>query len=132
VSDALIFLTADDVVEIHDDLIASYGGAAGTRDMGLLESAIAQPQSTFGGEFLHKDIASMAAAYLFSITKNHAFVDGNKRTGAAVAIIFLKINGCQFQAAHDEELAEMTERIAAGQATVDELTTFLRDRIVEL
>jgi len=131
VNTELSFLTSDDVLGIHDDMIAQYGGSAGTRDKALLESAIAQPMSTFGGEYLYTDIASMAAAYLFGITKNHAFVDGNKRTGSAVALVFLEINGYSFRARRDEELAEITERIAASEATVDELITFLRDRIIE-
>lgn len=77
------FLHLDDVVAIHLDQIERYGGEAGIRDAGLLESAVAQARATFGGEFLHADLFQMAAAYLFHIAKNHPFVDGNKRTGAA-------------------------------------------------
>jgi death-on-curing protein len=112
-------------------MIDMFGGSAGVRDIALLESALAQPRATFAGDFLHKDIASMAAAYLFSNTKNHPFIDGNKRAGASAAIMFLELNGFELEIRRDEELAEMTERIAASEATVDELVVFLRDRIVE-
>jgi len=73
-------------------MIDRYGGSAGVRDQGLLESALAVPQSGFGGQYLHTDIYQMAAAYLFHITQNHPFIDGNKRVGAMVAFVFLKMN----------------------------------------
>ena len=88
-----IFLTLDEVIEIHRDMIERYGGSAGTRDMALLQSAVAMPQAGFGGQFLHADLFEMAAAYLFHIVQNHPFVDGNKRVGAMAAFTFLKLNG---------------------------------------
>jgi len=127
-----IFLTLDDALEIHADMIESYGGSAGVRDMGLLESALAQPRATFDGEYLLPNIRSMASAYLLSIAKNHPFIDGNKRTAAASAVVFLKANGFEFRAAQDEELAEITERVAASQATREELDQFFRERALEL
>ncbi len=78
---SLEFLTLEDVLEIHALQLARYGGADGLRDPGLLESALAQPQASFGGDFVHESLFAMAAAYLFHIVSNHAFVDGNKRTG---------------------------------------------------
>src|SRR6266702_1459663 len=87
------FLTTDQVLEIHSDQIARYGGMAGVRDLGLLQSALAQPQATFGGQLLHADLFEMAAAYLFHLVQNHPFVDGNKRVGAVAAIVFLLTNG---------------------------------------
>src|SRR5579862_7350255 len=86
------FLTIDEVLELHLKQIDLFGGSAGLRDRGLLESAIDQPGQKFGGNFLHEDIAAMAAAYLFHIVCNHPFVDGNKRTGTAAAIMFLEMN----------------------------------------
>lgn len=86
------FLSLAEVVEIHLDQVHRYGGANETRDLGLLESAIAIPQQTFGGEYLHADLFEMAAAYAFHIIKNHPFVDGNKRTGLASALVFLELN----------------------------------------
>jgi death-on-curing protein len=88
----LIFLTLDDVSEIHREMIARYGGSDGIRDKGLLESAVATPQASFGGDYVHTDIFEMAAAYLFHIVKNHPFIDGNKRAGAMAAFVFLKLN----------------------------------------
>lgn len=87
------FLTLNEVIEIHADQIERYGGSPGIRDLGLLESAIATPQAGFGGQYLHGDLFEMAAAYLFHIVQNHAFVDGNKRAGAAAGLVFLKLNG---------------------------------------
>ena len=87
-----IFLTLDEVLEIHEQQIELYGGSHGVRDMNLLESALGVPQATFGGEHLHPTIAAMAAAYLFHIAQNHPFLDGNKRAGANAAITFLVLN----------------------------------------
>src|SRR5688500_12616354 len=90
------FLTLPEALELHEESIHRYGGAHGVRDLGLLQSALAQPAATFGGQFLHPDLPSMAAAVLFHIVQNHPFVDGNKRTGAAAARVFLLMNGARF------------------------------------
>ena len=74
-----LFLSLEEVLEIHQQQIENYGGGPGVRDISLLESAIAQPQATFSTEFLHDSMPAMAAAYLFHICRNHPFVDGNKR-----------------------------------------------------
>lgn len=87
-----IFLTLAEVIEIHKDQIALYGGNSGIRDLTLLQSATAQPESSFGGEWLHRDIFEMAAAYAFHICQNHPFIDGNKRAALASALIFLELN----------------------------------------
>ncbi|MGA2186318.1 MAG: type II toxin-antitoxin system death-on-curing family toxin [Bryobacteraceae bacterium] len=84
-----VFLSLDEVLEIHEQQIERYGGSSGLRDAAGLESAVATPQATFGGEFLHTSIPAMAAAYLFHLCQNHAFIDGNKRVGANAAITFL-------------------------------------------
>lgn len=86
-----------DVVRIHVDQIERYGGPAGFRDLGLLQSAIAMPQASFDGEWLHRDLYEMAAAYAFHVSRNHAFTDGNKRTALASALVFLEINGISTQ-----------------------------------
>lgn len=88
-----IFLTFEDVLEIHRDQIVRYGGATGIRDVGLLQSAVLMPLSQFGGKFLHQDLFEMAAAYLFHLAKNHPFIDGNKRVGLVAALMFLMLNG---------------------------------------
>jgi death on curing protein len=95
------FLTLDEVLELHDDQIATYGGEPGIRDMGLVESAVAQPAASFGGEYLHTDLFLMAAALAFHIAESQAFVDGNKRTGLAAAGTFLKLNGYRLREAND-------------------------------
>ena len=87
-----VFLSLDEVLEIHEQQIERYGGSSGLRDAGALESAVATPQATFGREFLHTSIPAMAAAYLFHLCQNHAFIDGNKRVGANAAIAFLLMN----------------------------------------
>jgi death on curing protein len=91
------FLLLEDVLLLHEEQLARFGGASGVRDMGLLESAVAMPQSTFDGEFLHADLYTMAAAYAFHIAENQPFVDGNKRTGLAAALVFLDLNGIRIQ-----------------------------------
>jgi death-on-curing protein len=82
------------VLSIHARQIERFGGTPGVRDEGLLESALAQPQATFGGQFLHPTISEQAAAYLYHIAMNHPFIDGNKRTAFAVTDTFLRLNGC--------------------------------------
>ena len=88
-----VFLTLAEVIDIHSDQIERYGGRQGVRDMGLLQSAIAQPEASFGGQWLHENIYSMASAYAFHICQNHPFFDGNKRTALASALVFLEMNG---------------------------------------
>ena len=87
------FISISEVQEIHTDQISSFGGSPGIRDEGLLESALAQPQATFGGEFLHSTIPEQAATYLYHLAMNHPFIDGNKRTAFAVMDTFLRLNG---------------------------------------
>jgi death-on-curing family protein len=87
------FLTLDEVLGIHADQIRRYGGAAGIRDLELLQSALAMPQTTFDDEFLHGTLFEMAAAYLFHLARNHPFVDGNKRTALMCALVFLGLAG---------------------------------------
>jgi len=87
------FLTKADVLKLHNRQIERFGGTSGVRDEGLLESALAQPQATFDGQFLHSTIYQQAAAYLYHLAKNHPFVDGNKRTAFAAMDTFLRLNG---------------------------------------
>jgi death-on-curing protein len=92
-ADEPLFLDIEDVIELHATQLAIYGGGAGLRDRGLLESAVVQPQLFFDGEFAHPGLFEMAAAYLFHIVSNHPFVDGNKRAGVLAALVFLDVNG---------------------------------------
>ena len=120
-----IFLTLDEALEIHAEQIKQYGGSAGVRDLLLLKSALAQPEATFGGEFLHGDLFEMAAAYLFHITNNHPFVDGNKRAGTEAALLFLRMNGGTLEV-DDESLVNMVLDVAQGKLDKSEITQYLR------
>lgn len=122
------FLSLKLVLAIHAMNIRKTGGGDGVRDMGLLESAIAQPSATFGGQFLHADIPEMAAAYLFHICKNHPFIDGNKRTALAVALIFFGMN--QVRLLKDTDAFEqLTLGTACGTISKAEIADFFRSRI---
>jgi death-on-curing protein len=123
---ALEFLTTDEVLAIHQDQIERYGGSSGIRDPGLLDAAVAMPQSSFGGALLHADLFEMAAAYLFHIVQNHPFVDANKRAGAAAALVFLDLNGIEVEIA-DDALVALVLSVAQGQATKAEVAAALRE-----
>jgi death-on-curing protein len=110
------FLDIEDVLELHALQLARYGGADGVRDRGLLESALAQPQATFDGEFVHPDLFAMASAYLFHVVQNHPFVDGNKRTGLLAALVFLDLNGISITDG-SPGLYDLTLGVAEGRVT---------------
>ena len=119
------FLTLAEVLEIHRDQIARYGGTAGIRDLELLKSALGLPAATFAGDFLHADLPEMAAAYLFHIVRNHPFIDGNKRAGAVAALVFLLLNGCDFNTP-ENKLVDAVVAVASGKMTKAELTLSFR------
>lgn len=87
------FLSVEEVLSLHVEQLDRFGGSAGVREEGLLESAVMTPQASFGGEYVHKGLFEMAAAYAFHIAENQPFIDGNKRTGLASALVFLGMNG---------------------------------------
>jgi death-on-curing protein len=89
------FLEVDDVLAFHAVQLARYGGLDGVRDPGLLASAVAMPQATFDGVFLHEDLFAMAGAYAFHLAENQPFVDGNKRTALMAALVFLDLDGAR-------------------------------------
>ena len=122
----LDFLDLNDVLELHDAALRRYGGAPGIRDRGLLESAIMQPQATFGGEYLYEDLFAMAAAYAFHLAQAQAFVDGNKRTGVLAAIIFLDMNDVRIPEPEDVLFNAMIE-IANRAMTKGQLASLLRE-----
>jgi death-on-curing protein len=119
------FLTLAEVVEIHGDQIDRYGGADGIRDVNLLSSAVATPYASFSGSFLHQDIFAMAAAYAYHISQNHPFVDGNKRTALASALVFLELNGVRVMDPK-EKLYESMIALAAGKLNKAEFAEILR------
>ena len=120
-----VFLTLAEIFEIHNNQIELYGGEPGLRELGLLQSAIAQPEATFGAEWLHKDLFSMAAAYAFHISQNQPFVDGNKRTGLASALVFLEMNGIGLDDP-GQKLLEGMLRLANGKINKDDFARILR------
>ncbi|HWE94258.1 MAG TPA: type II toxin-antitoxin system death-on-curing family toxin [Tepidisphaeraceae bacterium] len=119
------FLTLDEVLELHVAQIELFGGSAGLRDLGLLESALAQPMQAFGGQYLHEDLAAMAAAYLYHIVSNHPFLDGNKRTGTDAAIVFLEINGVELPV-ENELLIELVLEVAKGNKSKEAVAEYFR------
>lgn len=121
----MVFLTLDDILESHLNQIDTYGGCHGIRDIGLLESAIAQPEASFGGQYLHTNIFEMAAAYLYHLVMNHPFVDGNKRVGLEAALIFLEINNENLNCS-DDELVDLVLKTTAGQVGKREIAEFFR------
>ncbi len=125
---APMFLDLAHTLRLHRSLIEHYGGIPGIRDVGLLQSAISMPQASYGGNYLHRDIFEMAAAYLFHIVQNHPFLDGNKRTGAASAIVFLALNDIGID--NDEQgLVDLTLSVATGQSGKAEIAEFFRTRV---
>ena len=119
------FLTLDDALEVHRDQIERYGGTLGVRDNGLLESALAAPQSGFGGHYLHADLFEMASAYLFHLVQNHPFLDGNKRVGAAAALTFLAMNGIETKIPN-QALVQMVLSVAQGRTEKMAIADFFR------
>ncbi len=122
-----LFLDLERVLRIHASVIEHYGGSPGVRNVGLLQSALAQPPAMFDGQYLHKDFFEMAAAYLFHLVKNHKFIDGNKRVGASSAIVFLAINDIEIEADKDG-LVELTLAVIRGEANKQQIAEFFRTR----
>jgi death on curing protein len=120
-----IFLSLDEILEIHEDQLARYGGRPGILNLPLLESALAQPQATFGDQFLLVDIFEMAAAYLFHLVQNHPFHDGNKRVGAVAAIVFFLTNGEDLTLTNDE-LEALVLETATGRVNREQIAARLR------
>jgi len=124
------FLDTETVLRLHDRQIERFGGMTGVRNRGLMESALAQPQATFGGELLHPTLADQAAAYLYHLAKNHPFIDGNKRTAFAVMDTFLRLNGARL-GLPPEQAYELTMQVAQGQLSKDALAQRLAAAIAQ-
>jgi death on curing protein len=118
------YLSLGEVVNLHQAILDQSEGATGVRDLGMLESALAQPRATFGGTDLHPTLVGKAAALGFSLAMNHPFVDGNKRIAHAAMEVFLLLNGAEINAALDEQERLMLD-LAAGNVTRGELTVWL-------
>ncbi len=124
------YLTLSEVLEIHRRIIEQFGGSSGIHNLGALESAIAQPRMTFGGEDMYPTIIEKAAALGFSIVKNHPFVDGNKRTGHAAMEVVLTLNGYEINAATEEQ-EKVILQVASGDLEREAFTNWLRTHVVQ-
>ncbi|MBD1915442.1 MULTISPECIES: type II toxin-antitoxin system death-on-curing family toxin [Cyanophyceae] len=124
----ICYLTLDEVISLHSQILKRSGGTAGVRDLGSLESALAQPKMTFGGEDLYPTLIDKAAALGFSLVMNHPFVDGNKRTGHAAMEIFLVMNDLEiFSPVDEQELVILS--LAAGSLNREEFTKWLKSHV---
>lgn len=121
----ILFLTLAEVLEIHSSQIKQYGGSDGVRDINLLSSAVAMPYASFSGDFLHRNIYEMAAAYAFHICQNHPFIDGNKRTALASALVFIELNGISISDP-EEKLYNAMMDIVSGKITKEDFAKILR------
>ena len=119
-------LTVEIVREIHAEAIARFGGSDGVRDSALLESAVAAPQASFGGKSPYRDLAEVAAAYLYYLCRNHPFVDGNKRAALGSCIVFVRLNGIE-PGPDGPEWEELVLAIAAGSLDREQATTRLSE-----
>lgn len=119
------FLTLSEVLVILQDQLRRYGGAYGVRDLSLLSSAIAMPQTTFEGKFLHRDLYQQAAAYAFHICQNHPFLDGNKRAALASALVFLDLNGIEINDPR-RQLYHLMINVAKGKTSKEQIATQLK------
>lgn len=118
------YLTVKDVLLLHDIAINKFGGSHGLRDLGLLESAVARPESSFGGEDLYPTIFLKAGALVHSLLMNHQFVDGNKRTAMFSVMTFLELNGYKFVAGQ-AEVVETALWIENKKPTIEEISKWL-------
>lgn len=120
------FLSLSEIVLIHENQINTYGGSTGIRDINLLNSAIAMPESQFSGEYLHNGLFEMAAAYIFHIAQNHPFVDGNKRTALASGLVFLDLNNIDMEDPK-EILYKMMINVASGNINKERISIILQE-----
>ncbi len=125
------YLALSEVVELHRRLLEATGGAVGIRDLGALESAVAQPKMTVAGSDLYPSLAEKAAALCFSLVANHPFVDGNKRVGHAAMETFLVVNGAEIDARLEEQERVMLE-LAAGRINRGQLANWLGQHLKPL
>lgn len=123
------YLTVNEVLEIYGRVMAQSGGTVGIRDLGGLESAVAQPRMTFAGEELYPTIAEKASALGFSLIQNHPFIDGNKRAGHAAMETFLVLNGHQISASTDEQVYTILH-VASGEMARELFTQWLQEHLV--
>jgi len=122
----VLFLSTDEVLEIHAALIERFGGKAGVRDLGLLESALFRPRTGY-----YNDLVEMASALFESLIMNHAFVDGNKRVAFFVTDIFLRLNGFKLKVEAKEAHRFLIGLLESHQCTYDNLLPWIRSSIIK-
>lgn len=120
----MIKLTEQQVLSVHETMLRTTGGSGGVRDIGLLRSALNAPFQAFGGEEVYPSLLSKAAAICRSVILNHPFVDGNKRTGINIMLIFLDKNGIELDYTQ-EELIDLGLGVAAGNLDVNAILKWL-------
>ena len=125
-ADNCFHLTVEIVREIHAEAIARFGGSDGIRDSVLLESAVAAPQASFGGSSPYRDLAEVAAAYLYYLCRNHPFIDGNNRAALGSCIVFLRLNAIEPKP-DGSEWEELVLAIASGDLDREQATMRLRE-----
>lgn len=122
------FLSLEDVLAIHKRQIQKFGGTGGIRDLGLLESALAQPQATFSGQLLHPTVSAQAAAYVFHLVMNHPFLDGNKRTAFAAMDTFLRLNGFVLTLSQDQKF-QLVIQVVERRLNKEDLANYLEQAL---
>ena len=120
-----LFLSVEDVIEIHADQIQRYGGSLGIRDLELLHSALGMPEAGVGDQYLHAGLFEMATAYLYHIVQNHPFIDGNKRTAFVAVELFLFLNHHLLEAADADCVLTML-RVAEGSMSEEDFAAWIR------
>ncbi len=128
---AVRYLTLSEVLFLYQRVMESSGGEEGIRDLGALQSALAQPRMTYGGEELYPSLAEKAGALAYSLVKNHAFVDGNKRIAHAAMEVFLMLNGYEVRA-EVEEQEQVMRAVAAGKMGREELVGWIETHMVKM
>jgi death-on-curing protein len=118
-----VWVLRETVLTLHEQSLAEFGGAAGIRDEGLLDSALSKPENLF--TYGKRGICDLAASYGFGLVKNHPFIDGNKRVGFIVAVVFLELNGYRFQST-EAEAAVRTLALAAGELSEAQFAAWLK------
>lgn len=122
------YLSTTQIIDLHKKIIAQTGGSEGIRNYGALDSAVAQPQMTFGGEDLYPSIVENASALGYSLIQNHPFVDGNKRIGHAAMEVFFVMN--QYEIIADiSEQEDLILKVASGEINRGEFTQWIRERL---
>ncbi len=125
------YITLDEVLAIHDDMVERYGGSFGIRDLGLIQSAIARPQASFGGQDLYPTLIDKAAALFHSLIFNHAFADGNKRTSLTSTARFLHLNGYELKA-DQEELINFPLKVENKHLDIEQIAKWLKEHCLKI